>query len=283
MEEFSFKPLSEGLGFYEKNPVGFDSSLKKWDWEDDQTYNHLLSLLEKTWLEESDDLKNKITDNISDNISLTLPANKKISDFSSKSTPSPATENNPAPSSEKPLPSSKKDGDSPSHPLKGPEPLVSLFSSEKRNTLSKNNVFKIRNTCFSLKSCFIDSFLVSLLFFPPFLSYVFLTEPDEIRILKSVWPNILFSFLFFTQIYCLLCRVFCFETFGEAFSKIRLSPSSLPPSSLSPVSQKVAPPFLLFWRFVLLCSTGFILLPLLSFILKKDLTARWTGLYFQKI
>ena len=82
------------------------------------------------------------------------------------------------------------------------------------------------------------------------------------------------AFFLFLQMYCLLCRLFCFETCGEAMAKIRL---------VSPKLKGPAHPFLLFWRALLSCFTGFVLLPLASLLFKKDLTGYLTGLYFQKL
>ena len=129
--------------------------------------------------------------------------------------------------------------------------------------------------CFSPKAYLMDAFVVSLLFFPPLLFFAFLTEPFPLQALKVLWLQVLVVFFLFAQVYCFLCRLFCFETFGESFAKIRLftrhSQSKSPPH-----------PFRLFWRFLLSILTGIILMPVFSLVFGKDIMARLTGLYFQK-
>ena len=119
-----------------------------------------------------------------------------------------------------------------------------------------------------------DAFIISILFLPPFVLFVFLTQTTPLSVFLSVWPQVLLAFLCFSQIYCLLCRLFCFETYGEALAKMRLY-------HLDPA--KEVHPYRLFLRFFISCATGFIFLPLLSLLFRKDFMARLTGLYFQKI
>ena len=119
-----------------------------------------------------------------------------------------------------------------------------------------------------------DTCVASLLFFPPLFLFVFLTQGDLFSVLRILGPKILFAFLFFSQVYCLICRLFCFGTFGEFLAKRKLS-------RFREDVQEVHP-FHLFWRFLLSCLTGVIVLPLLSFIFRKDFMAFLTGLRFQK-
>ena len=118
-----------------------------------------------------------------------------------------------------------------------------------------------------------DVLTAGLFFFPSFILFAFLTETAVLSVLSLLWPKILLAFLFFVQMYCFICRLFCFETLGEALAKIRLAPKG---------SKGPAHPLPLFFHFVLSCATGFVLLPLLSLVLKKDLTGYLTGLQFQK-
>ena len=123
------------------------------------------------------------------------------------------------------------------------------------------------------KATLVDVLTASFFFFPPFILFMLLTEVVSMSVLNLLWPQILFAFLCFVQMYCLLCRLFCFETYGEALAKMRLSPVR---------SKGPAHPLSLFWRFLLSCSTGFVFLPMLSLILKKDVAGYLTGLHFQK-
>ena len=262
MEDFSLKPLSEGLGFYEdklsiksankkgtrgsnkgdkedernegdkgdKKPLFSELSCngilpKELDLNNLKTYEHLLSILEKPWLGEKETIKSELKTPVKSSL---LPSET--------------------------LPS----------PLQKKEDVV---PQPKLNTMSEKTFY------FSLISYIMDAFVVSLLFFPPLLSFIFLTQSEPQIVLSSIWPKILIAFLFFSQIYCLMCRLFCFETFGEALVKVRL---------LTLGSKKEVHPFRFFWRFFLSCLTGVVFLPLFSLIFRKDLSARLTGLYFQK-
>lgn len=250
MEELSLKPLSEGLGFYEKAPVFYsDESTKmglkkeappelpeELDLDHSQAYKDLLALLEKPFLGEF----------------------KKKVDFQELNTTSVAS-SVVAPAADS----------APTAPVIA---MPSVASPSMASTPRESASFE-KTFYFSLKAYVIDTFAASLLFFPPLISFVFLTQMDPLGILVSVWPQVLFSFLLFIQVYCLLCRLFCFETFGEAMAKIRL---------FTLRSQKEIHPFLLFWRFFLICVTGVVFFPFLSLVFKKDFVARLTGLYFQK-
>ena len=145
--------------------------------------------------------------------------------------------------------------------------------NKKAQIKSENKLVYKKTFYFPVKAYLIDVCIVSFLFFPPFVLFVFLTQSSPIAVLKSIVFSVLPVFLFFSQIYCLLCRLFCFETFGEAMAKMRLFTLS---------SSQDVHPYMLFWRFFISCVTGVIFLPLFSLILKKNFTARLTGLYFQK-
>ena len=289
MEDLSLKPLSEGLGFYEdklifqsvhkrgdkkKPPPEFSEHLpedilpKKLDLDNLQTYEHLLSLLEKPWLGKESPLNSK---------------SKKQALFTTKTLP--ASHSSPPVSSS--VSESKKQAlftkTLPASPLSPPVSSSVLPdntlspSDEKKEQTEKtplNSPVAFEKTFyFSLKSYITDAFVISLLFFPPLISFVFLTQSEPEAVLWSLWLKILIAFLFFSQIYCLACRLFCFETFGEALAKVRLSAKG---------AQTEVHPFLLFWRFLLSCLTGVVCFPLLSLVFKKDFLARLTGLYFQK-
>ena len=126
---------------------------------------------------------------------------------------------------------------------------------------------------FSLKSVLVDSCMSALLFFPSLLGFVFLTYSHPMNAFYLFWPEIIFCFLFFHQIYLLAWRVFCFETYGEQLACKRLA-------RYQQINQPVHP-LLLFWRFLLMITTGFVSLPLLSALCKKDITGALTGLYLQ--
>ena len=289
MEEISFIPLSEGLGFYEKSQI-FNSADEKsvdlqkktllsipelphlnlpetLDLDDSKNYEHLIALLEKPWLGKN------VSGSFSENIPVS-PENKE-----GEKVVQPSSTNIFSPS--EPLGKEKVTAQiAPVNPTSSSESALGE-NTISRNTLDKsisikneNNLVHEKTFYFSLKAYFVDACVISLLFFPPFVLFVFLTQSTPIVVLKSVWPHILLAFLFFSQIYCLLCRLFCFETYGEAFAKIRLFTLN---------SSKETHPYMLFWRFFISCVTGFIFLPLLSLIFRKDFMARLTGLYFRKI
>ena len=262
MEELSFKPLSEGLGFYEKKP-NFNSASSapkeestslfspvlpdnlfsaELDLENSQDYEQLLFQLEKPWLgkEVKEEKKN----------------NRKVSSVCPTSPPiSPSVDSSVV----------KKE---PVVDKVDKNVAVSLARKEKTSSVLFEKTF-----CFSLKSYIVDFFVAGFLFFPSLYLFIFLTQIEPVAVLWSLWPKILVGFLLFAQIYCFLCRLFCFETCGEALAKIRLYTLR---------SKKEVHPLMLFWRFLVSCSTGIILLPLISLIFRKDYLARLTGLYFQK-
>ena len=298
MTEFSLKPLSEGLGFYEKNPNfnSFDrkashiqktdslASLElpdavlpeKLDLDNFQTYEHLISLLEKPWLGEDEN-----------NLNSENKAQSSAGDvFTSSDMPASAAVFVPPPPACRPTSSTAPPPDSVSStqekaciPINTKEKKpassqVFVKENKMKHTLSSSAHLLFEKTFyFSLKAYLIDICVVSLLFFPPLILFTFLTTLDPVATLLSVWLTILFSFLLFAQVYCLLCRLFCFETYGEAVAKIRL---------FTLRSREAVHPFVLFFRFLLSCLTGIFLLPLLSLIFKRDFMARLTGLYFQK-
>lgn len=259
-ENFSFSLLGPGLGFYEKKllpdrekPLALPElqSLalsEDFDLEDESAYEHLLSVLEKPYLGEQA--------NFSLGSSEFLPSvnsSPVVSPFKAVPTSSALKAKNPSLKSQN-LSSLKRKKEV---PVKKVKPVSQVYLT----------------FCFSLKAYLIDAFVVSLLFFPPLLFFTFLTEPLPLKALMTVWPQVLMVFFLFAQGYCFLCRLFCFETFGEAFSKIRL---------FTLRSQSEVHPLRLFWRFLLSCLTGMLLIPLFSLVFKKDIMARLTGLYFQK-
>ena len=260
MEDLSFKPLSKGLGFYEKKP-DFNSASNvtkeesgssslfsptlpdnlfsaELDLENSQDYEHLLFQLEKPWLGEEVRKEKKNNTKVSSVVPI------------SPSVDSPVVKKEPV--------VDKGDKDV----------TVSPVRKEKTSSVLLEKTFY-----FSLKSYIVDFFVAGILFFPSLYLFIFLTQVEPVAVLWSLWPKILVGFLLFAQIYCFLCRLFCFETCGEALAKIRLYTLR---------SKKEVHPLLLFWRFLVSCSTGVVLLPLISLIFKKDCLALLTGLYFQK-
>ena len=310
MKDFSLKPLSEGLGFYEdelifqsvhkrgdkkKPPPEFSDHLsddilpKKLDLDNFQTYEHLLSLLEKPWLGKENTLNSESKKQVL--CTRTLPASNSSPTVSSSvfqgETLSPSDDQKlvSVRKNDSDQESVKKHGWSFGFLKKNKLPVKekdidtteAFQPDEKKEQKEKTSLnFPVafeKTFYFSLKSYITDAFVVSLLFFPSLISFVFLTQSEPETVLWSIWPKILIAFLFFSQIYCLACRLFCFETFGEALAKVRLSTLG---------AQTEVHPFLLFWRFLLSCLTGVVCLPLLSLVFRKDFLARLTGLYFQK-
>ncbi len=287
MEELSFKLLNEGLGFYEKNPF-FDSTdqkktnrgslfssdfsdldlLENLDLDDVQNYEQLLSLLERPYLGEKENNFQRWTKETSPPSFSPVAPSSAVNEKSKYHWLSEDCHKN------------KKSSvfSSPTKLARANQESVSSFSAqpvpvEDQKTSSADLCFE-KTFYFSLKAYLTDAFVVSMLLFPSLILFVFLTQSDPIAVFKLTWLKILFVFLLFAQMYCLLCRLFCFETFGEAFAKIRLSTLR---------SQKEVHPFRLFWRFFLSCLTGVVFFPLLSALFRKDFMARLTGLYFQKI
>ena len=125
----------------------------------------------------------------------------------------------------------------------------------------------------SMLSLTVDSALAGFLFFSPLLTFTFLTHSAPWTIFTAFKWEIALCFFCFYQIYSLNCRLFCFETYGEALAKRRLVQKPNNP----------AHPLLLFWRSLIICLTGFVILPISSVILKKDLLGSLTSLYFKKV
>lgn len=281
MEEFSLKPLSEGLGFYEKPPVFHSDGKDKMereqekallspelsedlDLEDSKTYKDLLNLLEKPYLGVFQ--KEGNIPRPEQEMSSFTPVAPLAASSSVSAAPAPAV----APAAPAPAPAPAPVVAPAAPAAASPAPAVAPVTSVQ--TSASESCFE-KTFYFSLTAYITDAFAASLLFFPPLVSFVFLTQADPLGTLWSVAPQMILTFLFFTQVYCFLCRLFCFETFGESLAKIRLFRLQ---------SQKEVHPFLLFWRFLLICLTGVVFLPLISLVFRKDFVARLTGLYFQK-
>ena len=309
-EEFSLKPLSKGLGFYKEDMVEgdpayhlrqarrtfyrppeeiFSAEPEKWDLEDSNTYKHLLALLEKPYLGEKPqadppfarvaDSSARVADPSSSEggnmkeipafAGMTVGRDKDPSVGSAHSAVSSVRDVVPREGGnlstyKKEIPASA--GMTVGRDVVPADPADPAFAGM---TVAENRIEKT----FFLKAYLIDTLAISLLFFPSLVAFIFLTQPAPLVVAKAVWLKVLVGFLLFSQVYCLLCRLFCFETFGEAGVKVRLCGFN---------SKKEVSPFHLFWRFGVSCVTGVVVLPLLSFIFRKDLTGRLTRLYFQK-
>ncbi len=283
VEKLSVKSLSSGLGFYKlpsplsnKKPhlptsndqINLPDFLleDKWDFEDTNTYQKILSNLEKPWLGNTQNQN---------------AGNDKTAH---------ATLNPPAIAPEKSRVIIEK---IPNHDLQQNEPNNKKSNGSNMHTLlptkhpKSTESFIIPASVFSLKSIVVDAILAGTLFFPCLLLFIFLSEPEPLFILAAVkWPVII-SFLLFSQVYCLLCRLFCAETYGEMLSRRRLCKATINrspnktanPSPLS-ITDTVVHPGFLFWRFLVSCVTGVILLPILSWCLKQDFLGKLTRLHF---
>jgi len=303
MEDISLKPLSDGLGFHEKykdfNPsiqsekkppfsldFSEDSSehllQDKLDLEDSKTYDYLLSILEKPCLGDKEvdtsffSAKKEVDKEEVDkkeassslNSSTALPRSLDSDLVSTPLFTKPAMDsvipsflsgNTISPNTFDPSYKIKKENHSADKATKVDNALTPLNF--------KNSFYLL------LKSGFMDMLLSALLFLPPFMLFVFLTQSNPVSVLVAIWPKILFTFLVFNQIYLLVFRLFCFETYGESVSKIRLFS----------LTKNQAHPLLLFWRFLITCLTGVLLLPIMSLFLRRDIIAKLTRLYFYKI
>ncbi len=277
VEKVSFKSMSRGLGFYSKQivlkdflppekplsgeryfphekqevlstPVISDALLpQKLDLNSEGDYERLLYSLEQPWLGSSQ-----------------------------KTFYSSATKNKPIKKCPSYLSSIKKGHISQVFGSPSLSQLQTDFQENSTST-SKKMISDFKKTSsISLRSYCIDFALASLLFFPPLYFFISLTQQSPpLLMLKSLWVEVLVSCLIFAQIYLLVCRLFCLESYGESLSKRRLCS---PKNSHLPIH-----PWLLFWRFLVSCLTGFVALPILSVLLKKDLFSYLTGLSFQKI
>ena len=279
-EELSLKPLSKGLGFYEQKPAFYSYPGDR------------VLFGETKFEEESGWERNAPTPSPRSKgpILPSLPAELLPEEIRKEDWEDPLHYEHLISLLEKPyIPSQPV----PSH--KAPPPKVSpqQLSPQKApapvTSPAPTPAFE-KTFYFSIKAYLIDAFSAGLLFLPPFILFLFLTQPNPIEILLALWPKVLIVFLFFTQMYCLLCRLFCFETFGETLTGIRLIPqnrvgdiyaqdTACATDSNSAIDASSAHPLTLFFRFLLSCATGFVLLPVLSFIYKKDIMARLTGLY----
>ncbi len=298
-KEISLKPLSKGLGFYDpllfsdtkgqKNvPGGSDVPglnspsfiLEKLDLEDLSAYEKLLTSLEKPYLgtkksrflEQTRKTPNAKTFSSNSARSSVGFSHNPAGSFVSSSSSSTNKLNQLAP----PPLSHKTSALVPlSSPSASPSPISTSssvpLSKEQVAPQKEKKVLKSEKFFSGFKAYLTDAFFVSLLFFPSLMFFAYLTESEPLIALKALWPKVLTVFFLFAQVYCFLCRLFCFETFGEAFARIRLFSS-----------QKEVHPLRLFWRFLLSCLTGVVLIPLLSLIFRKDFMARLTGLYFQE-
>lgn len=267
MQKISFKPLSEGLGFNEEltldnasdKEILFDNLITQELLTHQNLPTHQSSLIHQNSLTHQDSSHlDSLTysDSLSENLNWT-----DIKHY-----------NNLISLKDIPWLVETKNNSKNIYPKKSLHKDITLKESLHKETNLKasksKNIF-----CFSLKSYIIDIGIVSVFFFIPLIVFIVSTTINPSYIFLVTWPFILLSFLVFSQIYCIICRLFCFKTYGESITNIKLYTHS----------NNISYPLILLWRFVLLCTTGVIVIPLLSFIFQKDFTSNLTGLYFKKI
>ena len=256
MEKLLLKSLSSGLGFYEipetsAKEINADKGTARlpdfllqdnWDFKDTHTYQQMLSHLEKPWLGE---MKKPKPVRPTQHIHKTQKLEQKMSEQHS-----------------------------------------SIKNSVTKN-LKLNDANYVRADGIYFKSIFVDTVLASLLFFPCLFLFLFLNETKPALILSATWHKIGLGFLLFTQIYSFLCRLFCSETYGDSMAGRSLyknqhisNEQNLANTDI--LSSSASHPWLLFYRFIISCLTGVLILPILSWCFQSDLLAKLTGLYFYK-
>lgn len=271
MEDLPIKSLNSGLGFHEFTPSNKTPHLPtknsqktrlpdflledKWDFEDINTYQKILSNLEKPWL-------GNIQNQLNDENKTTGTTLKTKSLAQEKSLAVKVTDHN-------------QQQNKHTHSV-----TQNYQSTESLNNITPTSIF-------CLKSIIVDVVMAGILFFPCLLLFVFLSEPKPLLILANVKWLVFFAFLLFSQIYCLLCRLFCSETYGEMLSgrklcKAMTNKTIIEKSNISSITEVTVHPGLLFWRFLVSCVTGVILLPILSLCFKKDFLGKLTYLRFYK-
>ena len=288
MEEISFTILSEGLGFYDQPLDSIYSSDKKKraplkeqtellsslpedeiNLEDPVIYARLLKALERPYLGNF-----SIPEQIGTYPAETHhPAETKQVEVKRVVTPRAVTPRVVTPRAVTPeVKASKAQWEK---KFKEEAQIPSSFSFKESQFLKQEvkTTSSSKVSGFFLGARLIDTFLSSLFFFPSLVLFLYLTQSNPLTVALGVWSQILVAFLLFSQVYSLLFRLFCQETFGEFLSKIRLTRGD----------QKEVHPYILFWRFFISCLTGVVLLPLLQLLFRRDFLSRLTGLYFQKI
>ena len=281
------KGLSEGLGFYEKqndlNSAVVDSIFESkkeprfsippsiselmgsetdLNLEDEKTYERLLFMLEKPWLGEEEEEEETGVKEKSKKASFSVNQTRgshKNPDFLKTKEPDFREDK-------------KKDK------VEKNQSSFKDWTSQQIDKMSKNSKEKVtivqkHKDFFSFTSFLTDTLVSGLLFFSPLVGAIMYSG---INVMEALWElryQIIFSFILFSQMYSLLCRLFCFETFGETLTDRRLYTGK---------NRHHPSPIRMFWRFLLSCTTGGISLPILSLIMKKDLLVYLTGLYFQK-
>ncbi len=242
----TLRPITSGVGFHKSFSVNKNSSpplpdfllQDQLDFEDKDTYKKILSSLENpTW-----EVPTRYSDPIAQSLEKPKFQPTLKADLSLK---------------------------------KAQDFLIPDTSDSKSSIVQKSLLPPVLGKVFSFKSIFIDGLMVSLLFFPLFLFFVYFTQAQFLAVLSTLWFETLIVFILFSQIYCLLCRLFCFETYGEYISHRRLCKSS---SS----NRQMIHPMRFFWRFIVCSLTGVIPLPLLSLFFRIDLLGTFTGLRFYK-
>ena len=269
------KGLSTGLGFYEKQNVlnsavsdtvlgskreprfsipssvsDIISSDKAINLEDEKTYERLLFMLEKPWLGEDSTTSSKDS----------RPEKPSISDSGLQPDIKPAKNTHPIEQTKKGT-------------IQNVDWISRQIDKMPQKQAGKEIILPKHDHFFSLKSFLVDSLISGILFFSPLIAVIIYSGMNWVEILWSIRYQVLAAFVLFSQMYCLLCRLFCFETFGETLTDRRLY-TGKNRGSPSPVR--------MFWRFLLSCATGGISLPVLSFLIKRDVQVYLTGLYFQK-
>ena len=165
------------------------------------------------------------------------------------------------------------------HALEKPLP-VPTFSENKKAL--KNISLKIQlATSPPVKNILTDTLIAGMLFFFPLFLFLFLNE-IPFAALGAIGWKIIFAFLLFSEVYRLLCRVFCGQTYGEMLAGRRLCKSFPSEQEAAMQMQQNLHPMLLFWRFALSCATGVVVLPLLSYIFGRDFLSYLTRLWFFK-
>ena len=168
-------------------------------------------------------------------------------------------------------------------PLLSPA-LAKIFESKNTTDTQKSSLFETKDSLkpvpISLASIMVDFVFVFALSLILLSSLIRTTNMNIYALLEGLKTNFnsqlacIVSILSLIQMYVLITRSFFGCTLGEWTFNLQMGTNQN--------IKKSTYPFLVLWRACLIFITGFVFLPILSFLLQKDISYPFTGIQLYK-
>lgn len=301
LDDFEFKPLTEGLGFHKKTPKLQEQQTQSPSQQSNQmgkpvptvqSLEDLLKTLEKP-MTSSSAASSATSSANSVQITQTLPRPGSASAASAASGLSAASAMDtdiPFPS---PMPSHKSPRGGYDIPTPGSEVQIQRPPSQTtvqrpiglgpKRGAADSPIRKLEPATVSIQAAILDGIVVTAVTLLFLVSLILVTKIDILSVLLSAQTDlttqfsVLLLFLSVMQMYVVVARSFYGRTLGEWTFDYQLGQDYEHDKSIYPL-QVVA-------RSLLMLGTGLIILPVLSLILGRDLAGQLTGvqLFHQKV